>query len=67
MMINENIQNFKAEIYGFSIYLIIVFNYKNPIYNAYYIIRSNRLSPVKMILTFPIFPPLFAKPGRPAT
>lgn len=43
MMINENIQNFKAEIYGFSIYLIIVFYYKNPIYNPYYIIRSNSL------------------------
>lgn len=43
MMINENIQNFKAEIYGFSIYLIIVFNYKKPIYNAYYVIRSNSL------------------------
>lgn len=67
MMINENIQNFKVEIYGFSIYLIIIFDYKNPMYNAYYIIRSKRLSPVKMILTFPIFPPLFAKPGRPAT
>lgn len=43
MIRNENIQNFKAEIYGFSIYLIIVFYYKNPIYNAYYIIRSNSL------------------------